>query len=296
MTNETTTPATADPVAPGPAARRAPDGRRALRVVGVSTALLLVLVSALSVVSLLSRLSEHHTGSYAGIRTVEIHAGFEDVELTGSATATSVSMDRAAAWSLFKPVIAERLDGDRLVISSRCQLPVGLGCSGHIILVVPAGVAVQLFASDGTVQVGEMSGPTTLNVEDGRTILRALSGEVDVTSSDGDITGTDLAGGLTVRTSDGSVDLTGLRSTRVDAQTSDGDVRLDFAAAPISVTAQTDDGSIRVIVPNDGDAYRVIADVGGDGRRTVTVPADSRSDRSIELRAREGSIDVGTTP
>jgi DUF4097 and DUF4098 domain-containing protein YvlB len=84
---------------------------------------------------------------------------------------------------------------------------------------------------------------------------------------------------------------TGLRADEVDATTSDGSMRLDFAVAPSSVTADTGDGSIEVVVPSDGTAYDVTGST-GDGSRNVSVPTDSSSARHMKLSTGDGSLTV----
>jgi DUF4097 and DUF4098 domain-containing protein YvlB len=172
-----------------------------------------------------------------------------------------------------KPTIGNRLDGDQLSITSSCPFTVGLGCSGHLRLVVPNDLEVRLHGSDGSLT------------------LRDLDGPVDVSSSDGSLHASNLSGHLTLHTSDGSVTATGLRSDEVDATTSDGSVRLSFDSPPTAVTAHTSDGSLEVVVPADGTAYDVDATT-SDGRREVSVPTDPGSPRRLELTTSDGSIRV----
>ena len=293
MTHDTLTP-----VPPGPAARRpvggAPGARPALRALGVALALALVGYGAIVVVSMLARVTSHSSATYPGITTVELDVGFEEVEIAGSATDGSVTLERSSAWSLTRPTVGQRRNGDRLVITSRCPVSVGLGCSGRIRLVVPPQLAVLVTASEGSVQVHDTTGPVTLDVDDAHVTLHRLGGAVTVRTSDGGVTVGDLTGQLTIRTSDGAVDGTGLRSGLVEVQSSDGAVRLGFASAPDLVTVRSRDGSVRVVVPDDRTAYRVSATT-SDGDRSVTVPTDVGSDHVLDLQTSDGSITVGTT-
>ena len=63
-----------------------------------------------------------------------------------------------------------------------------------------------------------------------------------------------VTGQLTLRTHDGSIHASGLRSSQVTAESSDGGIDLRFAAAPDHVQVQSKDGSIGVHVPQDGTA------------------------------------------
>jgi hypothetical protein len=67
-------------------------------------------------------------------------------------------------------------------------------------------------------------------------------------------------------------------------------VRLSFAVAPSSVSADSGDGSIEV-VPSDGTAYAVTGTT-GDGSRDVSVPLDFRSARHTKLSTGNGSLRV----
>jgi len=271
VTTETTIPPAGSA---GPAGPRPDAGLRlSLRILAVGFALLTVGWTAFTVASLLARATDHRSATYDGVRALDIDLGFESVEIVGAAHATSVSMTRSYTWSLGKPSITNRLDGDLLSISSSCPFSVGLGCSGHVRLVVPGSMDVQVHNSDGSVT------------------LRDLNGPVDLSTSDGSITAANLTGRVTLHSSDGSLVATGLRSEQVDASTSDGSVRLSFELAPSSVTAHSGDGSIEVVVPADGTAYHVTGTT-GDGSRDVTVPTDSNSARRMRLSTGDGSVRV----
>jgi hypothetical protein len=271
MTTDTTTSL---PGSTGPAASRQDGGvRNSLRILAVGFSLLAVGWGALTLASLLARATEHRSATYQGVRALDVDLAFESVEIVGSADATSVSMTRSYTWSLGKPSISNRLDGDLLSIGSSCPFSVGLGCSGHVRLVVPKDLEVRLHNSDGSLT------------------LRDLDGPVDVTTSDGSINASNLTGQLKLRSSDGAVDVTDLRSDQVDAATSDGSLRLSFVVDPTSVTAHTSDGSIEVVVPADGNAYHVTATT-SDGSRDVSVPTDPKSVRRMQLSTSDGAIRV----
>jgi hypothetical protein len=262
------------PESPRPAAPRPDAGlRTSLRILAVGLSLIAVGWCALSLVGLLARVTEHRSATYDGVRALDLDVTFESVQIIGAADVTSVSMTRSYTWSMGKPTIGNRLDGDLLSVTSSCPFTVGLGCSGHIRLVVPEDVEVRVHGSDGSLT------------------LRDLDGPVDVSTSDGSLTASNLTGNVTLHTSDGSVAATGLRSAEVDATTSDGSVRLSFDAAPSAVKAHTSDGSIEVVVPADGTAYDVDATT-SDGGREVSVPTDPSSAHRLQLSTSDGSIRV----
>ncbi len=269
MTSDTTT---ARRPTRGPAGGE-PGLRSPLRVLVVVLALLMVGWGALTLASLLARGNGEAGGSYSGIRTLEVDTGFESVEIVGSADATKVTMSRSYHWSLSRPTVRASRDGNVLRISSSCPFQVGIGCTGKVRLQVPEGIDVRADTSDGDLT------------------LRALTGPVDASAADGDIEADALSGDLSLRVKDGSVDASGIRTRTVSARSADGDVRLSFAVVPTSVTGESKDGSITVLVPPGRTAYDVDVSV-KDGSRTVEVPTDPDAGRHITLSAADGSLTV----
>jgi hypothetical protein len=252
--------------------------RTSLRILAVGLALLTVAWGALTLVSLLARATEHHSATYEGIHAVDLDLAFESVQIVGVADATSVTMDRSYTWSLSKPSIGQRRDGDRLVItSSGCGFNPGLSCSGKVDLVVPEGITVR-------VRTGN-SGLT----------LRDLTGDLDAATSNGSVHASNLTGRVNLGSSNGAIEASALRSDRIDAHTSNGSVRLSFDVAPTAATASSSNGSVEVVVPRGGPAYRVIATT-SNGTRDIAVPTDPSSQRTIEARTSNGSVRVLERP
>jgi putative adhesin len=266
---DTTTYAAPAPPAPAPES----GGRTAVKVLLVLLALVLVAWCALTVVSLLGRDTARSSASYGGIRSVDLDLGFESVTVVGKADATRVSMRRSYTWSVERPEVDHRVDGDVLRMSSSCSWSLGLGCSGSVRLEVPAGTVLRMHTSDGDLSV------------------RAVTGDLDIATSDGDVELADVGGTVRLRTRDGSVDADGLSSAAVDARTSDGDLRLGFATAPTDVRTVSRDGSITVLVPRDDDPWRVSGTT-RDGSRNVDVATDPAAGRRISARTSDGSVDV----
>jgi hypothetical protein len=258
----------------GGGGRRDTGTRTTLRALLVVVSLLLVAWSALTLVSLLARDSAHRSATYDGVRAVDLDLGFESVTVTGSESTTAVHMTRSYSWSLRTPTASSRVVGDRLLMTSHCSWDVGLGCSGNVRLEVPRGTTVRLHTGDGHLTV------------------RGLTGSVDVSSGDGGLDVSDVTGPLHLRTGDGSIEATGVRSRTVDVHTGDGHVQLAFATAPVTVRADTGDGSVEVSVPRDGDPWRVDATT-GDGSRTIDVATDPAAARRIELHTGDGPLRVG---
>ena len=274
---------------------RGAGGRTAVRVVVIVVSLLLVAWGALWLVSLLARDSLHRSATYDGVRVVELNLGFESVTVTGDDAATQVTVDRTARWSMSKPDLSSRLEGDHLLMRSSCHWSVGVGCSGDVRLVVPADTVVRVDAGDGHVSVRDLTRRVEVTTADGSVEVAGITGGAVLHTGDGRIAADDVTGPVQLRTGDGSIDATALRSSRVDATTSDGSVRLQFATAPRTVGATTGDGSVEVAIPRDGQPWRVEATT-GDGSRTVDVATDPAADRTITLHTGDGSVRVQYTP
>jgi hypothetical protein len=270
MTTQTAAPADR------PATTGEPPGRGSrtpLRVLAIGLSLLLVAYGAVVLASLLSRETRTSSASFDGIRTVQLDTSFESVEVVATPGATSVDLDRRWTWSLHEPSVSARQVGDRLVVSSGCSFSPGLPCTGRVRLAVPEDVRV----------VGGSS--------DGHLLLSGLTGDLDVHNADGGVELRDVTGTLRLSTSDGSVDATGLTSRTVVVDTSDGSVRLSFANPPDSVRASTSDGSLEVVVPDDGTPYAVAVSV-SDGSQQVDVPTDPGSAHRITVHTSDGSVRI----
>jgi hypothetical protein len=160
-----TTQTTSLPASTGPSEPRPNAGlRTSLRILAVALSLLGVAAGALNVASMLARATEHRDATYQGVRAIQLDLAFESVQIVGVADATSVSMTRSYTWSLQRPNISSRLDGDLLSMSSSCPVPIGLGCSGHVRLVVPKDLEIRVHSSDGSIEVGVPSDGTSYDV------------------------------------------------------------------------------------------------------------------------------------
>jgi hypothetical protein len=261
-----------------PDTRRPDSGLRgALRLLAVLLSVLLVAYGVWSLASLLARSTQHRQATYAGVRTVDVNLDFESLRVTATDAAT-VHLNRSWSWSFGEPTTRQRKVGDRLVVSSSgCTFTPGLGCTGSVELEVPRGVTLRLRTDN--------SGLT----------LRGLTGDIDASTSNGSVEGSGLTGRLRLHTSNGHIEATDLRTTQVDASTSNGAVRLGFTIAPTTVVASTSNGSAEVLVPRDGTAYRVDATT-SNGANQVTVPTDSLADRTIDAHTSNGAVRVLDRP
>ena len=88
-----------------------------------------------------------------------------------------------------------------------------------------------------------------------------------------------------------AIEATGLRGDVIHADSVNGAVRLSFAEAPSEVRADSSDGEVELVVPDDDATYRVYVD-NIVGSIDTAVRTDPRSTRTIEATTDNGSITV----
>jgi hypothetical protein len=266
------------PLSPGDTGRRPdPALRGALRLLAVVVSVLLVAYGVWTLASMLARSTKHRQATYAGVRVVDVDLAFESLRVIAHDDA-SVDLDRSWTWSFGEPTVTQRKIGDRLVVtSSGCDFRPGLGCRGSVRLDVPRDATLRLRASN--------SGLT----------LQDLTGDVDAATSNGSVVVSGLTGPALLHTSNGRIEGTGLRTPRLEATTSNGSVRLTYAAAPTTLTARTSNGAIEIVLPRDGTSYRVDATT-SNGANEVAVPTDPGSSRTITAHTSNGAVRVLDRP
>ena len=119
--------------------------------------------------------------------------------------------------------------------------------------------------------------------------MTGTTAAVDVNADNGSVELASVSGPLDVSTDNGRVEGVDLGSSTVTADSDNGRVALEFSVAPMTVVATTENGSVEVVVPDDGTAYRLSLDT-DNGSTNPDVPTDPASDRSITLRTDNGSV------
>lgn len=211
------------------------------------------------------------------ITAVEVDVTGGDLTVRPSGVADAVSLRQTLTWTVNKPRVTETWQGDRLLITEDCAAPsiaVVNPCGASLELAVPAGVSVQSTVASGSL------------------VVRRMTGSVTVQAQSGDIELDDDSGTLWARTDSGSVDGNRLKAAQVNAQTLSGDVDLDFAAAPMSVSAAVASGEVNVRVPR-GATYRVSGQTDSGDRRIEAAVEDGTSPRQIILDSQSGDVTLG---
>ncbi|MDP9344435.1 MAG: DUF4097 domain-containing protein [Actinomycetota bacterium] len=115
--------------------------------------------------------------------------------------------------------------------------------------------------------------------------------DVVVRNESGDVTAERLAGHIELHTKSGDVHGREMNPVSVRASTGAGLIDLDFTTEPVSVTATSNAGDVRVTVPR-GAEYRVdTATKAGDDRVRGVVRND-RATRTIRASTDAGDVDV----
>jgi hypothetical protein len=228
------------------------------------------------VVTLLAHEERVETESFAA-------AGITRLEISGA----SGSIDVEASERDTVEVRAEISDGLRatgesrevvdgvLQLHSTCPNFGSDFCWVNYELRVPRDLELVINGENGSISVAGSAAPVTIDGDNGSIMLL------------------DMAGPLQLSTDNGRVEATQLRSDTVTADSDNGRVQLEFAAAPTTVVATSNNGRVEVVVPADGTAYRVDART-DSGSETIDVPTDPTSPRTITLRTDNGSVTART--
>ncbi|GIG41039.1 DUF4097 family beta strand repeat-containing protein [Cellulomonas phragmiteti] len=291
---------------------------RALTVVGVTLAVLVLLQGAVQLLGRLSVTTSSASATLAATDVVELVAdgGVEVV----AADVDEVVVDRSATYAWAGPRYDVTTTQGRTVVRYECRvLPVSLPCSASLTAEVPQGTHVVVRASDGTVRVqgavgdvelragdGDVhvdgvAGDVRLRTSDGRVVVDGVGGDLDVEVTDGELRVTDVVGDVRVGTRDGATTVAGVGGD-VDVRTSDG--RLEVRDVRGTLTARASDGDVRVAavrgdvevrtvdagITVHGRGEPVALTVRTDGRQRIEAPTDPGARVRVELVAVDGDI------
>lgn len=244
--------------------------RRGWHIVGVVVAVILLPWGTIQTVSTLAHEEESATLRFdaSGLRVVEIHndAGGAVRVVGAAAEADQVTVRANISEGLRATGHSEAIDGEKLVVRSSCPF-LSTFCEVDYEVEVPDGIDVAIWSPAG-VSVDGVTGDVSVRAEESVDLAR-------------------LGGELRAHSSYGSVRARDLRSSDVDVSSSDGSISLQFSDSPKAVRADTTDGDIEVVVPNDGLAYRVSSST-GDGEITTEISTDVEGDRTITTDTADG--------
>jgi hypothetical protein len=258
-----------------PAIRRRP--RRAgfalLAVLGVLFAVASVGWAAFAGLSVLVRQQATASASYAGIHSVTLDGSSADLSVI-AAPGDAVRLDQQLQWSFGRPTVSVSRVGDQLTIHTHCPLDVGWSCVVRLTLRVPAQTNLSVHSGSGNVSATGLSAAATL------------------VTRNGNVSATAMAGGLTAQSGNGNVTVADSTMSRLEASTSNGNVRVQLAVSPSEVQATSHNGNVDVLLPDQpGVGYDVNANT-HNGNRNVAVQLDSSAPRHITVQSSNGNVKV----
>lgn len=204
--------------------------------------------------------SETHSETYAEpVAGVDVTVAVGSIDLNAS-TDGSLIVDRETRWRGEEPEAVETWHDDTFTAAGDCDERVfgwGDSCEMNYTLAVPSGAAAEAANSVGGI---DMDG---------------LDGAVDVWTSIGEIEGENL------------------RATGTEAESSVGDISLDFAEVRGDITVTTSTGSVEIVVPDDGTTYQVVFESGvGEQHIDIATDPSSRADYVISVNTSVGDLTV----
>lgn len=169
--------------------------------------------------------------------------------------------------------VSWRVDGSMLEVRGHCPVLSSQWCRATYTIQVPRTIDVDVVTDDGRITIFDRASAVTAHSANGPVELSALSGAV-VADSD-----------------NGRIEATGLTSPTVRVQSDNGRIELSFDGAPATVNARADNGRIDIAVPQGSGPYNVVT-TSSNGSRTVDVPIDTSSTRTITAHSDNGSVNI----
>jgi len=205
-----------------------------------------------------------------------------DIEVSnGAVTVVAVEAEPVAVTarvtgSLHRSEQQTAVEDGRLVVRERCRgWTSSFFCRTDYTISVPPGIDVDIRSRHGSV------------------LVRGIEGTVNASSSNGSVAVEDVTGSLQLRSSNGRVEGRGLRARVATATSSNGPVSLAFARPPSTVRAESSNGPVEVLVPEDRTAYRVDAS-SSNGPVETLVATDPASRRTIVAHSDNGPVTIRT--
>jgi hypothetical protein len=188
----------------------------------------MLLVTALAGLFAVCTLFDHETTDTFAvsepIARVVVSANGGDVKVVAT-DGDRVTVRRTTRWVTTEPKPTKTVSGGVLRLADHCH-GWALVCESGYRIEVPRGLAVEVRADSGDVDV------------------RGVTGAVDLESGSGDVSGHELAG------------------ARLRAKSDSGDVRLGLVSSPASVEAHSDSGDVDVKLPRGEYALDAHTDSG----------------------------------
>jgi hypothetical protein len=213
---------------------------------------------------------QHRTSSYSlsgSPRTLVVNAHIGSVHVTGSDSG-KVSVTERISFRGTAPSVSHRVAAGTVILDSSC--PAFETCTVGYDITVPRAMTVRVTSNVGEIRLRSLSGQVTAHTNAGNIDLGAISGPLEATGHAGVIRGQDVS------------------SPRATLHSSAGTIDMAFTAAPATLTATSDVGSVTLRVPGSL-SYNVTTNV-GVGSTHVGVTRSPASPHAITAGTRTGSV------
>lgn len=275
MTQPETQPRTQpDPRPPIDPASPANAWRVLVWIVAAVTVGVVLIFGTISVVGYFMLQTETRTTSFPNAVTrVQVTNTNGHVKIrTGTATPGATVISRSQN-SFRTAKHSEAVTNGVLQVSGSCEggFFVADACSMDFDITVPKGTTVEARTTTGDISVIGTGAAVTATSSTGDLRVTRAGGAIRLTTNVGNVIGVDLPGGT------------------VQGRSNTGDVELEFTTAPDRITATTNVGDVRVVVPDDATTYQATADT-DIGDRHLDIPIDPRSEHIAELSTNTGDV------
>ncbi|WP_328996476.1 DUF4097 domain-containing protein [Kribbella sp. NBC_01245] len=202
--------------------------------------------------------------------SLRVETSNNDIEIR-TADVSKITVTRKAERNVFSDDPEENYeDGVLELKKTGCGFLSFGGCDTNYLIQIPKDLAVKVETSSGEILAIGLEKGADLKTSSGRIELHTVSGDITAESSSGDIEGQTLGEG------------------QYRANSSSGEIGLEFARAPVSVDAETSSGEVKIELPGaDTYAVDVKTNSGETDNRLKQDPAATR-----KIRAKSSSGDV----
>lgn len=248
--------------------------RRTWLVLGSVAAVAMLTFGVASAIGLVAREDRtvRHEFDARDLDVVEVSVESGDVRVVGDAD-TVVRVVIRIREGLGGIDEVARVDGERLVLSSACPAFWSTFCEARYEVHVPSTMKV------------------VARSENGDAVVSAVDAGSTIVSENGDVTGERLGGQVTMTTENGNALATEFGGDLLDVESRNGDVEVDAARPPSSVTARSDNGDVAVRIPRGDELYAVSATT-DNGEATTPVRTDPGAERRIIAESDNGDVTV----
>src|SRR3954470_9750410 len=220
---------------------------------GAVMCLVVAFVSLFAVNTLLDRSKTETFAVTEPVQKLVVAADAGDVKVVAT-DGDRVTVRRTTHWVRSEPKPTNTVSGAILRRADDCGGVTPFRCDSGYRIEVPRGLAVEVHADSGDVDV------------------RGVSGAVDLESGSGDVTGHGLTG------------------ARLRATSDSGDVRLGLMSSPVSVEARSDSGDVDLELPHG--EYALDADTDSGDTSVHGIVRYDRASNAVKAHSDSGDVTV----